>query len=236
MLAVVGLVVLMVPRGPISGQSEAPSLGYEAALVTFNHEICLRVPPTSDRALLEQGVGGIRPGGEAALFDALYAGTMLASGRGRSLLVLFTDGEDNLSWLDARQVMRVLLESNVLVQVVGIVAREERATYEQELNLRFFDPKYPGTFRERRTPETTHVRRLRQLAEITGGRFWPASGPDRLSDAFLAILEAMRVRYVLRFESDHLERAGHHELEVKLVRLKGQVHSRKAYVVAPSAR
>ena len=41
------------------------------------------------------------PAGATALFDALYAGTMLASGRGRSLLVVFTDGEDNLSWLDA---------------------------------------------------------------------------------------------------------------------------------------
>jgi hypothetical protein len=45
---------------------------------------------------------------------------MLASGRGRSLLVLFTEGEDNLSWLDATQVRRVLLESNLLVKREGL--------------------------------------------------------------------------------------------------------------------
>ena len=73
----------------------------EASLVTFDQEVEVRVPPTSDRPRLERAVGGILPGGATALYDALYAGTLLASGRGRSLLVLFTDGEDNLSWLDA---------------------------------------------------------------------------------------------------------------------------------------
>ena len=101
--------------------------GDEAALVTFDEEVRVRVPPTSDRGRLERALGGIRPGGATALFDALYAGTMLASDRGRSLLVVFTDGEDNLSWLDGRQVRRVLLESNVLVQAVGIVPEAERA-------------------------------------------------------------------------------------------------------------
>jgi Ca-activated chloride channel family protein len=183
----------------------------EAALVTFGHEIAVRVPPTADRARLEHGVGRIEPGGWTALFDALYAGTMLASGRGRSLLVLFTDGEDNLSWLGADQVRRVLLESNVLVQAVGIVPQG-------------------GSRRRPRPPsETPHVRTLRQLAEVTGGRFWAASAPDRLAEAFLAIREAMRTRYVLRFEPGPGRRTGLHEFDVKLTRRKGRVHCRKAY-------
>jgi VWFA-related protein len=103
--------------------------GAEAALVTFAEEIRLSVPPTGDRTVLGRGVDQISTGGSTALFDALYATTMLASRRGRSLLVLFTDGEDNLSWLDAPQLQRVLLESNVLVQVVGIIPAEERVSY-----------------------------------------------------------------------------------------------------------
>jgi VWFA-related protein len=194
--------------------------GDEAALVTFDHEIALRVPPTADRARLERGVGGILPGGSTALLDALYAGVMLASGRGRSLLVVFTDGEDNLSWLGADEVRRVLLESNVLVQAVGIVPEE--AT------------RYDPALRPSPLPETPHVRTLRQLAEVTGGRFWAASAPDRLADAFLAILEAMKTRYVLRFEPGPGRREGLHELEVKLTRRKGRVQCRKAYFVGPT--
>jgi Ca-activated chloride channel homolog len=193
-----------------------------AALVTFDEEIQVRVPPTGDRTRLERGVGGVLPGGGTALFDALYAGTMLASGRGRSLLVVFTDGEDNLSWLDAGQVGRVLLESNVLVQVVGIVPEEERTHYQ-------------GTRSGRQPTEAPHVRALRRLAEVTGGRFWPASAPARLAEAFLAVLEAMKTRYVLRFEPGLVKREGLHELEVKLTRRKGTVHCRKAYFVGPPA-
>ena len=194
--------------------------GDEAALVTFDEEVRVRVPPTSDRGRLERALGGIRPVGATALFDALYAGTMLASDRGRSLLVVFTDGEDDLSWLDARQVRRVLLESNVLVQAVGIVPEAERAAL-------------PETVGSREPPEAPHVQALRQLAEVTGGRFWGASAPDRLADAFLAILEAMKTRYVLRFEPGRAKREGLHELEVKLTRRKGKVHCRKAYFVGP---
>jgi len=205
--------------------------GDEAALVTFSHELRLPVPPTTDPSLLERALAGIRPGGETALLDALYAGTILASGRGRSLLVLFTDGDDTLSWLDAGQVEQVLLESNVLVQVVGLVPELERG-YDHALmrqDLRFFDPNNPGDVSEKPMPETPHMRRLRRLAEATGGRFWPASTPDRLADAFRAVAEAMRTRYVLRFEPGPGQRAGLHELEVKLVGRKGSVHCRKAY-------
>jgi hypothetical protein len=77
------------------------------------------------------------------------------------------------------------------------------------------------------------VRTLRRLAEVTGGRFWAAASPERLAAAFLAILEAMKTRYVLRFEPDRVRRQGLHDLEVKLVRRKGKVHCRKAYFVGP---
>jgi VWFA-related protein len=196
--------------------------GDEAALVTFDQEIRLRVPPTADRARLERGVSGILPGGSTALYDALYSGTLLASGRGRSLLVLFTDGEDNLSWLDAAQVRRVLLESNVLVQAVGIVPREGAS------------PR--GSLGERPPAETPDVRTLRRLAEVTGGTFWGASAPEKLAGAFLAILEAMKTRYVLRFEPERVRREGLHDLEVKLPRRKGKVHCRRAYFVGPTPR
>ena len=195
--------------------------GDQAGLVTFDHEIRVRVSPTGDRVRLERGVNGILAGGSTALFDAVYAGTMLASGRGRSLLVVFTDGEDNMSWLEPEQVRRVLEESNVLVQAVGVVSASEATA---------------PSYRSSRQPpgEPPHVRVLRQLAEVTGGEFWPAASPDKLAEAFLAILDAMKTRYVLRFQPARVRREGLHQLEVKLTRRKGKVHCRKAYFVGPT--
>ncbi len=190
--------------------------------MTFGHEIAVRVPSTRELARVERGLRGILPGGSTALRDALYAGTLLASGPGRPLLVLFTDGEDNLSWLDAHELQRVLEESNVLVQTVG-----------------FVPPESPTHFPGRAQPppgESPHVRTLRRLAEVTGGQFWPAAAPARLADAFSAIVEAMRLRYVLRFEPEHPRREGRHELDVRLRHRRGKVHCRRAYFVSRSPR
>jgi Ca-activated chloride channel homolog len=197
--------------------------GDEAGLVTFDHEIRQRVPFTTDLARVERGVRGILPGGSTALLDALYAGTLLADGRGRSLLVLFSDGEDNVSWLDSRELVRVLEQSNVLVQVVGIVAPPP-----------VFPPPRFGTPPVPQQPP--QVKTLRRLAEVTGGRFWPAASAARLAEAFGAILEAMRTRYVLRFEPPQPQLPGLHAIDVRLVGRRGSVHCRPAYFVPPAPR
>jgi VWFA-related protein len=189
--------------------------GDEAALVTFDHEIALRVPPTTELARLERAVARIEPVGSTALFDALYAGAVLASGRGRALVVLYSDGEDNLSWLGAAELRRVLEESNVLVQVVASLTPAP-----------VVQP--PGRGGMVEAPEPAHVRSLRQLAEVTGGRLWPAASSERLPAAFGEILEAMRTRYVLRFEPEQPLRPGLHELDVRLVGRGGKVHCRRA--------
>ena len=197
--------------------------GDEAALVTFDHEVVVRVPPTGDVARLERGVREIRPQGSTALYDAIYAATLLATGRGRPLLVAFSDGEDNLSWLDAPQLVRALEESNVLVQVVGSVPPETPIPTQSRVR-----PQPP--------PEPSYVRTLRRLAEVTGGQLWPAATPERLAKAFPAILEAMRTRYVLRFEPETPRRPGAHTIDVRLVHRAGKVHSRRAYFVGPVSR
>jgi Ca-activated chloride channel family protein len=184
----------------------------EAALLTFDLEVRVLMPRTRDRGALAGAIDSIGPGGSTALFDALYAGTQLATGRERALVVLFTDGEDNSSWLDAGQLRRVLEESNVLLQTVGVVPFDRRAG----------------------VPDTPHGRLLRQLAEVTGGRFWPAASPGGLASAFVAILEAMKTRYLLRFELAADAAPGRHDVEVRLVRHGGRVHSRKAYYLAPA--
>ena len=71
----------------------------EAALLTFDHEIRLLMPRTRNRDALAGAIDEVGPGGSTALFDALYAGAQLATGR--ALIVLFTDGEDNSSAISA---------------------------------------------------------------------------------------------------------------------------------------
>ena len=169
--------------------------GDEAALVTFDQEIRVRVPPTAI-ARLERGVGGDparrrhRPLRRALRRHDARLGPRPLPARGSSPTARTTSAGSTPA-----QVRRVLLESNVLVQAVGIVPQEERT------------PR-PGLRSERPPPRRRTCRTLRNLAEVTGGRFWTAASPRKLAEAFLAILEAMKTRYVLRFEPDRAAGGG----------------------------
>jgi VWFA-related protein len=206
--------------------------GDEVGLVTFSEELRVAVSPGPDAARVARAIDTTGARGATALFDALYAGVALSSDRGRSLLVVFTDGEDNLSGLDAQDVTRAVAVSNVLLQVVGIGGRgkedeEPRDTAQGPL---------AGT---RHTPalEPPHVLYLRRLAESTGGRFWAAGDPRGIARAFDSMVAAMKERYVLRFDPGYRQRPGRHGIEVKLRGgRRGKVHCRKAYFAAPTER
>jgi VWFA-related protein len=166
--------------------------------------------------------------------DGLFTAVKLPVSKARSLVVLFSDGEDNLSWLDEKRVKTVVERSNALVHVVGIAppgrggpdmgsSRSPSGTFNPATQAQQLYP--PGV-------EPTHNRALRQIAEATGGRFWTAESPDRLRHTFAAIAEAMRHRYVLRYEPKAGATPGWHRIELKLRGKSGRVEARRGYWVA----
>jgi VWFA-related protein len=222
--------------------------GDEVALVAFGNEIAIPVPATRDLQAVEQALDGLRPGGQTAVYDAVYAAALLAPERSRSQVVLFTDGDDNLSALDLADVLRVLERSDVMLHAVGIVAPGGDSTWRLSAGgIPDGDAYGPGgrgqagaqTVVAVPVPPTVaseHAHTLRRLAEATGGRFWAASAPKELTAAFGAIAEAMRTRYVLKYEPHGVVREGRHTLAVRLTERRGVVHSRNAYFVAPAPR
>lgn len=201
----------------------------EATLLTFSDSIDWLVPPTTDKAAIRNALDKVRAGGGTPVLDALYAAMTLPKTSGRTLVVLFTDGVDNLSWLDRLQVQVIAERSNVLVHVVSLqppVAQVAAA----EGPLRFGGHMLPaeGT----RLLEFESSWALRQIAETTGGRYWEAESLDRLKTAFAAIADAMGKRYVLRYSPENVKRAGWHKIELKLRGKKGDVHTRSGYWVA----
>jgi VWFA-related protein len=221
------------------------SPGDEIGLVAFGHEIQLLVPPTTEVARVKSALNALQAGGSTAVYDALYAAALLAPERGRALVVLFSDGEDNLSFLDLADLLRVLERSDVIVQAVGILpsalgsvpfsgnltqtAGGDPAVAQnlfQANNLQMRGP-------DASVPPSEYLRALREIAEATGGRFWVATAPERLANAFETMVEAMKRRYVLRFEPEGVTREGRHTLTVTLARRSGNVHCRKAYFVGP---
>ena len=193
----------------------------EVGLLTFSQEIAHRSAPTADKAKVRAALAAVEAEGGTAIIDALYAGLVLAEGGGRGLVVLFSDGEDNMSVLAEAQLKRVAERSNALVHVVAWREAVPAAPISG-----FQRVVYPHA------GEPEHIRALRAVAEASGGRLWGADSPAKLRQAFAAIAEAMGHRYVLRYEPERVKREGWHALEVKLHGKKGDVQARKGYWVA----
>lgn len=191
----------------------------EAALIEFNEEVRWASEPTPAKDRVKTSLLALRPRGGTAVLDGLFTAVTLPTSKARSLVVLFSDGEDNLSWLGEKQVKTVAERSNALVHVVGIVPPEP----EPAPLLRALPP-WPS--------EPPHNRALRQIAEATGGRFWRAESPDRLRQTFAAIAQAMSYRYILRFEPPGPPKPGWHNLDLKLRGQPGRIEARRGYWVA----
>jgi len=168
------------------------------------------VPPTTDKQQVARALAALQPRGGTALFDALFAAVTMPTASARPLVVVFSDGKDSASWLDERRVRNALARSNALVHIVGVVP----------------SPSSVGVVRGKRAEAP--VRMLRELAESTGGRFWPADSPAKLGPAFAGIAEAMRRRYLLRFDPEG-GKPGWHRLEVRLKNAPGAVQARPGY-------
>jgi VWFA-related protein len=210
--------------------------GQPVGLMTFGNEVRLRVPPTTDSALVERELSAmsiLSLGGATALYDALYAAALQQLIHGRSLIVLLSDGEDNLSWFDRARVQRVLDGARVMLQAVGVVPGGGGAPSDAVPTSRYLDASAAVSFDRGGAGEPVQIRNLRLLAESTGGRFWSASAPDKLAAAVATMLQAMTTRYILRFEPDPGPRPGLHALNVKLAHRSGTVHCRGSYVVGP---
>jgi Ca-activated chloride channel family protein len=184
----------------------------QAAFVAFSEQITWLAQPTADRTVVRGALQRLRAQGTTSVFDALYSAVTLSDPNLRPLIVLFTDGEDNGSWLDGRQVRSIVERSNALVHVVG------------------WRPPPRDPVRDWGAELPSEVI-LREVAEASGGRFWKTDSPDRLRVAFAGVADAMRHRYVLKYEATGVKREGWHRIEVKLKSAKGDAQVRRGYWV-----
>lgn len=179
-----------------------------AGLLTFNHMFQLPVP-IGPVASVKAALADIEPDGSTAILDASSVALALTSaGSRRTLVLLFTDGVDTLSWLPEQTVLEAARSSEAVLYAVTL---PERRGFAQLL---------PGEDAQ-----------LRRLAEATGGRLLRASDPSQLRERFTEILREMRARYVLSYTPSAPDTPGWHALTVKLKGRRGRIASRAGYIV-----
>ena len=169
-------------------------------------EVRLLEPLTLDLDRFRGALRAVTARGSTALHDATYAGLrLLEPGPRLTVVVVFSDGLDSLSWLTSPQVVEAAARSEALLYAV--VAREKG------------DPK--NAF-------------LSEVTRATGGRVWTARSEEELRPRFLDVLDDIRSRYVLRYSPEGVAFSGWHALDVRLKKGRGEVLARPGYHRAAS--
>jgi Ca-activated chloride channel family protein len=132
---------------------------------------------TADLKRIDEGIDHIRMGAATALYDAIYlASRALDRRKGRKVIVLITDGGDNISKVDYKEAVRAAEEAEALVYSIIIVPIESSAGR-----------------------ETGGEHALIQLSEDTGGKYYYATSTAALDDAFRKISDELRTQYLLAY-------------------------------------
>lgn len=192
----------------------------EAFVLRFDRELLLLQPFTSDRALLTRAIDAVRadaepsvPSGKAGprrgtrLLDAIrYASQQLMSGRrGRKVLVLLTDGEDQGSLASRRDAQEAAERAEVILYAV-IAA----------------DPLFYWALGRDFRGES----RLAELVETTGGRLIRPQGKGGLA----AIAAELRAQYRLGYAPrDARSDGSFRRIEVRLRGVRHRVRARQGY-------
>jgi VWFA-related protein len=192
----------------------------EVGLMTFTTDMQLRRELSSDIDNLHRVLEDVTVQEDTSLHDALFAGIKMVEARqGRPLIILLTDGMDNMSWLTDEEVLDVLKESDAVVYGVA-VGTVSSADFNR------------GGRSVRQRNRTTASEFLQNMATATGGKVWHIGPTMDIKDVFLQILMEMESRYLLSYTPTGVPLEGWHTLEIKL---KGgevaEIRSRPGYLV-----
>ena len=195
--------------------------GDRAALVTFSHRVWLRTPLMSDVGALRSLMTSTPVTGGTSLHDAVYAALAISDVEdSRPLLVVFSDGLDNMSWLGADVVEKAARRANAVVYGVAVASRVRRTQIRKGSLSWWVDQ---ADYLKGQTDF------LDAVADATGGRVLKADTLANLPKAFDEILREFRTRYVLTYSPQRVDAAGWHRIDVKVKGRGAEVRARAGY-------
>lgn len=166
------------------------------ALYQFSEVVEELVPFTNDIKRIDRGIDAVHVRAATALYDAIYLGSdALMNRRGRKVMVLITDGGDTVSQVRYAEALREAQIAEAIVYPIIIVPIEASAG---------------------RDLGGEHA--LIQIAHDTGGKYYYASDPKTLDQAFQRISEELRTQYLLAYyPAQRLANSDFRKIDVEVV-------------------
>ena len=142
----------------------------QVSIVTFSDRAQLRIPMGPPGSHVGEGLKDIPAAGATSLFDALsLAFALEANERMRSLIVLFSDGQDNASWMPVESVMQVARRASSVLHVVRFVPNEALDDIAAATGGRTFSADSNGNMRELFTRAIDEMRSRYVLTYVLTG-------------------------------------------------------------------
>ena len=213
-----------------------------AALMTFTGAVRLRTPWTSDRSALEAGIADTDASGATALHDAAYAAlTLRDPQQGRPLVLVFSDGDDTISWLPGQNVVDIARRTDAVVYAVSLRSAPTplptSRTAGAQSGMWYRSPGYRLDFHsgiQDKVPNVPNPMLLESLLDAlaaeTGGKVVNANSSDRLRETFVQVIQEFRSRYLLTYTPRGVESGGWHPIDVKLKGRSGRITARRGYL------
>jgi Ca-activated chloride channel homolog len=196
------------------------------AVVTFNDYVTLHSDWTNDQVQLMEAIRATNAAGATALHDAAYTAlTVRATQPGRTLALIFSDGEDTASWLPGQSAIDIARRNDAVLYAVQLRAATR---WSPGYRVDFHSGLQTGAAPVR--PSMLMERFLTTIADQTGGQVINAARSEQLHERFVHIMTEFRTRYLLTYTPRGVERGGWHPIEVKVKNKKGKVTARRGYL------
>jgi VWFA-related protein len=153
----------------------------ETAIVSFGDEVFLEQDFTGNTGKLRRALEGISSNGNTALYDAVFLGAKHLQRNGsheKKVLLVISDGEDNQSKYNLKQVLKAAGEWKITLYTVGL------------LNSRFSNY---GPY------AVTGKNALKQLAEVTGGAWFFPKTVNEVEEICARIARDLRNQYTIGY-------------------------------------
>ena len=227
----------------------------EFFLYRFNYQPRLVHDWTNDPERVSRALGGIRPRGGTALYDAVADAVVMAEqGRHRKkAVVVISDGNDTNSEIRVRDLQRLIRETEVMVYAVGIdgpgPSRYGGPAPRSRPPTRVPFP-IPGGGGGGRLPippttrlpgggavfggaDRVNASALRDLTDDSGGRTEIIRGAGDLDGATASIADELSRQYFLAYPAPGHADGRWHEIEVELRDPRLRVRARRGYIATP---
>ncbi|HEY7499273.1 MAG TPA: VWA domain-containing protein [Vicinamibacterales bacterium] len=186
-------------------------------LMTFNMRVRRLVDFTDAAGAADTALASLAGSGSSAIFDSLAVAlaSHVPPGR-RQLIVLFSDGQDSSSIIDADVLLDVARRSTPTVAIVLASSSLQRPASLVRTAAKL--------------SSATVGDMAEQIASDTGGFVATITPGENLTSTFRRVLEQFRTSYVLYFTPRGVERQGSHTLDVRVKNAKVEIRARRGYV------